>query len=103
MLGTRHPVTWSGLRLFGRPCGKVPSDQRVAGRPSLRQLAADISIAAGGCTAAVRLNPRKQDVVKRQGAAHARTPAPGEKRQMTCMTDTSDAGLWYALNRLETN
>jgi hypothetical protein len=22
---------------------------------------------------------------------------------MTCMTDTSDAGLWYALNRLETN
>ena len=22
---------------------------------------------------------------------------------MTCMSDTSDAGLWYALNRLETN
>ena len=34
---------------------------------------------------------------------HARTPAPGKKRQMICMSDTSDAGLWYALNRLETN
>jgi hypothetical protein len=27
----------------------------------------------------------------------------GRKRQMTCTSDTSDAGLWHALNRLETD